>query len=365
MCNSSGSMYNFRAHTLRYLLNMNFDVIVVAPKDESSKLIVEMGCTFIHMPMNPKGVNPFADLVLLFKLSILYYRVKPNLIFHFTIKPNIYGSIASGIFKIPSVAVVTGLGYAFINDNIISRFARILYKIGLSFSNEVWFLNSDDKDFFVTSGIIAWRRAFILPGEGIDTDFYAYSKPNQKSTFTFLFIGRLLVDKGIREYVCAARMMYKKQPNCKFLIVGDCDAKNPTVIKKSELDEWMSDGYIEYLGTTTDVRKFIANADCVVLPSYREGLPRVLLEAASIGRAIIATDAPGCKDVVKHEINGFLCKIKDVNDLYRQMHKIISSEYETIIRLGIVGRDMILSKYGVDTINNIYLERIKKIIGVR
>lgn len=348
---------------MRYLLGLGFDIIVVAPEDDSSQYIVDMGCNFIHVPIDPKSVNPLADTALFFKLHSLYRRIKPSLIFHFTIKPNIYGSIAAGLLGIPSVAVVTGLGYTFINDNIISRIARILYRLGLLFANEVWFLNNDDMEHFLANTMVDNVRVFVLPGEGIDTDFYAYVKPSQKNTFTFLFIGRLLRDKGIGEYVKVAKIASEKQMNWRFLIAGDYGVKNPAAIKKTELDQWVSNGYVEYLGVATDVRQFISDADCIVLPSYREGLPRVLLEAASSGRAIIATDVPGCKDVVYHEINGYLCKIKDENDLLLQMHRISSCEYGERVRLGLSGRDIVSSKYSVEIVNNIYLEHIEKLLG--
>ena len=246
----------------------------------------------------------------------------------FTIKPVIYGAIAAKLFDIKTIVMITGLGTAFIADNWITRLVKLLYRFALSSVATVFFQNNDDKDLFLKSNIINPNVCKLTPGSGIDTRQFPYSSLPQKNKMTFILIARMLWDKGIGEYVEAAKIIKLKYPNTKFQLLGPLGVENRTSISDERMAAWEREGFIEYLGETTDVKPYIEKACCVVLPSYREGTSRVLLEAASMGRPVIATDVPGCREIVENRITGLLCRRKDYSDLSNKMEVMINLSFE-------------------------------------
>lgn len=363
--NTAWSIYNFRIDLIKYLEKNNYDVIVIAPYDDSVEKIKEI-CTYINIKLDRKGINVFNDLKFLYRLFKLYIDLDPDIIFHYTIKPNIYGSIASKFANKTSVAVVTGLGYSFIKENLITKISKLLYKISLKHSNEVWFLNKEDFNQFLEMNLIKKEKGYILKGEGINTDKYSpdlfKKKLEPKNNIKFLLIGRMIYDKGVKEFVNAAKIIKKRYKNVKFELLGPIDYDYSNSIDKETLLNWNKDKSINYLGETDDVRKYINQSDCVVLPSYREGVPRTLLEAASMETPLIATDVPGCRDVIDNNVNGFLCKVEDYKDLANKMEIFINlSKIEKKI-MGKKGRKKVKKEFDIDIIIEKYLNAINRLL---
>lgn len=331
---------------MRHLIDNGVEVTVMAPRDDTCKSLVEMGCQFIDLPIAQMGINPFVDLMTFWKFYTHFKRLKPEFSITYTIKPNIYGSIAAALANVPCIAVTTGLGYTFLNDNFIAKIARCLYKFALRYPREVWFLNNDDKIAFIQSNLVKCNKAYLIPGEGVDMQFYSPVKQlTEDENFRFIFVGRMLWDKGVGEYVEAARIVRKKYPKAIFQLLGACDTPNPSVIQFQQVMDWDIEGVIHYLGTTDDVRAFIANSGCVVLPSYREGIPRVMIEASSMCKPIITTNAPGCRDVIIDGETGLICQIKDVKSLAECCIQMLEKSKAERHKMGLAGRNYILENF--------------------
>jgi glycosyltransferase involved in cell wall biosynthesis len=344
--NTAFSICNFRFGILERLVADGYKVITVGPSDLYSAKLAAMGCEVIDMPMAAKGVNPKEDLFLLGQLRRLYKTIKPDFIFHYTIKPNIYGSVAARLAGIPSIAVTTGLGYTFMQNNWVARVARLLYKAAFLSPKEVWFLNEDDRQTFLRHRLVAPGKAVLLHGEGVNTThFCPQPAPPADGKTRFLLVARMLWDKGVGEYVEAARQVRKQHPDAVFQLLGECGVPNPSEVSREQMTEWEREGVIEYLGTTTDVRPYLAQADCLVLPSYREGVPRTLLEAAAMGKPLIATDAPGCRDVVVDGETGWLCPVKDATALAHCMNQLLAMPAADLQAMGMAGRRFIVDNF--------------------
>ncbi|GJB03941.1 glycosyltransferase family 4 protein [Aeromonas caviae] len=362
VANTSWSVFNFRYGLLNHLLRLGYDLTVIAPHDEFSDKMQEMGCRIIDLPMDAKGINPIEDCKIINILYRYYYNNRPDFIIHYTIKPNIYGSLAAKLAGIPSMAITTGLGYTFANGNIVAKVARLLYKFAFQYPKEVWFLNEDDRQTFLKHRLIADNKAVLLHGEGVDLGYFI---PQQKSqsdhTIRFLLIARMLWDKGVGEFVAAARIIKKQYPQATFQLLGACGVANPNAIERAQVALWEKEGVITYLGTTTDVRPMIADADCVVLPSfYSEGIPRTLMEAAAMERPIITTDNVGCRDVVIHGKTGLLCQVKDVNSLAVACEKFIQMSQNDRNGMGRAGRLLMADKFDEKMVIEQYMKALKK-----
>lgn len=359
--NTAWSLYNFRYGLISNFLERGFSVTILAPKDDYSPMLSNMGCDVFHLPMSAKGMNPIADLALLIRMIKIYRKLSPDFIIHYTIKPNIYGSVASKFVGIPSLAITTGLGYTFLNENIISKIARYLYKMAFGFPAEVWFLNSDDRQAFLLHNLVDEKKAVILHSEGINTSYFIpLPKPNYDDKFRFLLIARMLWDKGVGEYVESARLLKSRYPNVVFQLLGATDVLNPSVIDREQIAQWELDKDIEYLGTTSDVRSIISQADCVVLPSYREGVPRTLMEAAAMGKPLITTDTVGCRDVVINGRTGFLCPIKDASALADCMLQMLDMSNAERQAMGDAGRRLMIDKFDEQKTITQYLQTLTK-----
>lgn len=362
VANTSWSMFNFRNGVLSRLLEEGYQLTIIAPFDEFSEKLREMGCNVIDLQMSAKGTNPLQDVKLIYTLYQLYQKIQPNFIIHYTIKPNIYGSLAAKLAGIPSLAITTGLGYTFVNDNLVAKVAHGLYKLAFRFPEEVWFLNEDDRHVFLHKKLIESNKAILLHGEGVDiTHFSPQSISINDGKVRFLLIARMLWDKGIGDYVEAARILRQKYPQAIFQLLGSCGVANPSVIAREQIVEWESEGLVEYLGTTKDVRPIIANADCVVLPSfYREGVPRTLMEAASMEKPIITTDNVGCRDVVIHGKTGLLCQVKDANSLAVACEAFIQISQSERNEMGRAGRLLMAEKFDEKIVIEQYMNAFKK-----
>lgn len=354
----------FRGPLLAEFSKTGLRVHVAAPNlPPSSQLRVELeerGYTVHEIALVRTGINPSRDLHTLFELVRLLLRIQPTYVLSYTVKPSIYGSIAARIAGVPQrFVLITGLGYAFQGDGkrkLLGVVVRSLYKVALSGVQKVFFQNPDDESLF--------RRARLLPavvptkivnGSGVDVAAFSYSEP-PVGKMRFLLIARLLGDKGVREYALAAEKIRREFPGVTFALVGWID-DNPNAIKQEELDEWIQRGDIEYLGRLNDVRSAIQACNVYVLPSYREGTPRSVLEAMAMGRPIITTDAPGCRETVIDGDNGLLVPVKSVNGLVAAMQKMITDPIATM-RMGRRSRVIAEEKYDVHKVNSVMLSEM-------
>jgi glycosyltransferase involved in cell wall biosynthesis len=361
--NTSWNVYNFRMGLIKSLQENNYKVTVIAPRDEYTQKLIDCGCEYHELTMDSRGANVIKDFGLIFELTSIYKRVKPDVILHYTIKPNIYGTIAARINNIPVVNNVCGLGTVFLNKNFVYRIASWMYKIAFTSPKKVFFQNSADRDLFVENGLIKKEITELIPGSGIDLLKFKAGQYKRNEKFTFLLISRLIHDKGIIEYIEAIKLLKADGLDAKFQILGPKDPKHKRGIETSIVDQWIDSDIIEYLGTTDDVRDFINNADCVVLPSYREGTPKSLLEAASSAKPIVATNVPGCIDVVEHKYNGLLCEVKNAKDLAEKMKEITSYDDELLKKMGQNGRIKVEQAFDEKLVIDKYLVAIKELLA--
>ncbi len=348
--NSAWSVYNFRMDVIRHLIR-RYEILVFAPPDEFAELLTMEGCRFFPIHFNNRSENPIREYFLYRQLCTLYRQHRPDFIFHYVIKPNIYGSIAAASVSIPSVAVVTGLGYSFARFNWLYRTVMYLYKRALRKASEVWFLNQEDANLFIRKKITQPGKVRVLPGEGVNTSFFSPvgNRPvAREKTFQFLMSTRLLKSKGVRVYVEAARLLLQKKINVRFVLIGFFEKHHPDSITELELRVWQKKGLIQYSGFARDVRPYLRQADCFVFPSfYSEGVPRCLLEASSMEIPIITSRNRGCTEVVEDGLNGLLTNVNDIRDLAAKMEIMMATSSEARSEMGKRGRVRILEKFDV------------------
>ena len=364
--NTAWNIYNFRTGLIKALQAQGFDVVAIAPKDEYVGKIREMGIPFIPVKnLKRKGTNPTRDARLVRELTGIYQSEGIDLVLQYTIKPVIYGTIAAHHCGVKTINTLTGLGYAFLSKGLVNRLVQVLYRYTLKKADQVFFQNKDDLQLFLDNDLVDQHKAGIIHGSGIDTDYFqADSSPGGQGDLQFLFIGRLLEDKGIHEFVEAASMIKQSHPGSTFHVVGDLDAHNPSGISQQQLDDWVSHGWITFHGHVEDTRPYIEQADVVVLPSYREGLPKVMLEGMSMSRPLIATDAPGCRETVQDGVNGFLCEVKSGTSLATAMERMINASAEDRRAMGHASRQLALMKFDEQLIIKQYLKEMYQLLGL-
>ena len=356
--NTSWNIFNFRMNLVRALQEQGHEVHTVAPNDDYSRKLTEAGCVHHNIRMDSRGANPLKDLGLIFELFAVYRRIKPDVIFHYTIKPNIYGTIAAKLLRLPVVNNVCGLGTVFLKNNLVSAIAVLLYRVSFRFARKVFFQNPHDLKLFEDKRLVTKEIADLVPGSGIDLRKFRPVSFKRNKTFTFLLISRLITDKGILEYIEAINKLSAEGMNVRFQLLGAMDPEHKRGIQRSVVTDWVRRGMVEYLGMTDDVRKYIRKADCVVLPSYREGTPRTLLEAASSSKPIVTTDVPGCNNVVTDNYNGLLCRLRDADDLAAKMRRMATFDNQQLRKMGENGRSKVEAEYSETVVINKYLEAL-------
>lgn len=362
--NTAWGMWNFRGRVLAHFVERGFRVSVLAPYDEVwSARLRELGCEVYDLPVAAKGTNPLTDLGLYARFVRLFRQLRPDASITYTIKPNIYGSMAAQRLGIPYLPVTTGLGYVFLKRGLVSAVAKGLYRLAFRRARRVWFLNSDDVSTFRRSGLVAADRVEQLPGEGVDLAHFALTDVPEGPGVTFLLVGRMLTDKGVREFVEAAGYVRQHHPEARFQLLGAVWRDNPAAISAEQLEAWQRTGAVECLGATSDVRPYVAAADCVVLPSYREGVPCTLMEAAAMGRPLVATDVPGCREVVQDGVNGYLCRTKDARSLAEAMTRMLELPAEERRAMGLRGRRLMEERFDVRLIVQRYDEAVARLVG--
>jgi glycosyltransferase involved in cell wall biosynthesis len=367
--NTAWSLYRFRLGLARALRAAGYDVLLIAPSDAYSTMLIKEGFAFEVLNMRPHRGGLFSELRVFLELHKIYRQYKPALIFHYTIKPNIYGSLVSRWLGIPCVAVVTGLGkFLSVRSTWRQWFMDRLYHLGCYCSSQVWFLNQEDEAVFISKGLLTKEKSRILPSEGVDTSAFTPESAPIEPPLRFLFAGRLLREKGIELFVEAARIMTLKYPNLEYQVLGFIDPENPDSVTHSQVKKWVEEGAITYLGTSDDVSEYLAAASCVVLPTYyHEGIPRVLLEAAATARPSIASNHVGCRDVIEDGKEGFLCQPRSVAHLVEAMERFVHLPLAERKIMAGRGREKVVRLYDEKIVVKKYLNAIHEfgIIAVK
>jgi glycosyltransferase involved in cell wall biosynthesis len=366
VANTTWNIYNFRLNILEILLKNNFEIYVIAPVDKYI-FYKEKYPQVTHIQLKHLGrdsTNPIKDITLFFEFVKIYRQLKPDLVLHYTVKPNIYGGLASGYLKIPSIAVVTGLGYAFIHNGFIKKISKLLYQLSSKFHKRIIFENQDDKKLFIDEKLIPEHKGLSIKGCGVNTHFFSPAKlKHEHDKLIFTFIGRLLYDKGVLEFVEAAKIINSKYNNIEFWLIGEIDYSNPAMVREDDLVTWIKNDTIKYLGFKENIKKYIALSDCIVLPSYREGLPKTIIEAMSMEKVVLATDTAGCREAIEHGKNGLLVPIRDSGALALAIEQMINLKYEDRLSMGKEGRKKALTEFDDKLIANDIFNSISDILA--
>jgi glycosyltransferase involved in cell wall biosynthesis len=370
--NSAWNLLNFRAGLIRALLADGHTVVLAAPADEHVPALQALGVRFVHLPMHTHGTNPFTDLMLLWRFVRVMRRERPDVLLGYTAKPNVYGSLAAYALGIAVINNIAGLGSVFIRGGWLARVLQQLYRFALAWSRRVFFQNPDDLQLFLNLGLVAQPQTALLPGSGVDLHKFqrvplpylqgsAATQSAGHRRFVFLLVARMLKDKGVEEYVQAARLVKASYPHVECALLGFMDSDNPNAISAQKMQAWVDEGVVSYWGTSRDVREKLAQADCVVLPSYREGTPRTLLEAAAMGRPLIATNVPGCREVVCDGLNGLLCQPRDPQDLAKQMTNMLAMTDAQLQQMGYASRQWVEQRFDEQIVIDQYLKALNEL----
>ena len=362
--NAAWNIWNFRQPLVKALSADGHRITVLAPPDDSVADLERIGCRFRPLEMSVKGLNPVEDLKLQRRLKRIFLEERPDAILSFTIKNNIFGAQAARTAGVPFVPNVTGLGTAFLSGGLLQTIAEQLYRRAFGKLPIVFFQNEDDRDLFLDRKLVRADTARLLPGSGIDLVRFARAEmPSADAPPVFLMIARLLRDKGVIEFVEAARQIKARHPAARFQLLGATGSENRSAIDIATVEAWVAEGVVEYLGTTSDVRPAIAAASCVVLPSYREGAPRTLIEAAAMARPLIATDVPGCRAVVDADVSGFLCEVRNADSLATAMERFLALSPEARTEMGQAGRLKMEREFDQSLVVAAYREALVALTG--
>lgn len=355
LANNDVGLYKFRKNLIIELLKENI-VYISLPYGEYIDELVALGCKFINTKVDRRAMNPITDLFLMLRYYSLLSSLKPDLVITYTIKPNIYGGFVSRIKKITYCANITGLGKVFQNNNSLRKVIIFMYMIALKYCKTVFFENSENLNIFVKNKIANLDNAVKLNGAGVDLIEYPQSEyPNIDQGIRFLFIGRIMKDKGIEEFLESARIIKRIYTNAYFDIVGPNEDDY-----EYKLQEFENQGIIKYHGSQKDVIPFIQSCHCFVLPSYHEGMANTLLESAAIGRPLIASDISGCREIIRENNNGFLVKPKDVFDLVNKLEQFIKLSYQEMLNMSVESRKIAECNFDKVTVVNETLKNIYK-----
>lgn len=363
--NSSWNLLNFRSGLIRALIASGYDVVALAPRDASTANVERLGCRFVELPMSPTGKGVFSNLRLLLRFFLVLRHERPDWFLGFTIKPNIFGSLAARLCGTRHINNITGLGSVFSERTMLTRLTIILYTFALAKSSCVFFQNSEDLNLFANEGILKNRLADLLPGSGVDLEHFHNHQIDAKSaineanrTLSFILVSRMLRDKGVVVFYEAARSLLDSGLKAEFRLLGPI-AEGREGVPLATIQKWQDEGVVTYLGETDDVRPFVLASDCVVLPTfYREGVPRALIEAAAMGRPLIATDVAGCREIVIDKKNGYLCAPRSADDLAAKMQLFIDQSKKNKEQMGRSSRAMVEQSFDEKFVINKYLDRV-------
>ncbi len=356
LTNSIAGLHSFRKELIKTIIDSGFDVYISEPDDDlRAQYFTSIGCNILKTNMSRRGKNPFTDLKLLLVYLRIIRSIRPRVVLTYTIKPNIYGGIASRWCHIPQLANITGLGDAIENPGLLSKFTIALYRLGLKKAKTVFYQNASIEEFCIKHRI--GRLGRLLPGSGVNLDWHTLKAyPADGSTMKFNFIGRVLKDKGIEEFFEMARTIRAKYPFVEFHILGDCEGAYETQLRGLQ-----KDGTIVWHGAVTDVRPYIEDSYATIHPSYHEGMANVILETCAAGRPVIACNINGCKEAIDDGVNGFLCRVRDAVDLAEKVERFIMLPYERKVQLGLNAREKMKREFDRKIVIEAYLEEIEDI----
>jgi len=366
VANTTWNIYNFRLNIIEALLGQGYEVVVLAPMDE----YIEYKERFpqvkhLHIRVLTRdGKHPIKDIALIEELRRKYKATKLDLVIHYTHKPNIYGAIAGKLTGVPTIGIVTGLGYPFLRKGWMEKLVSLMYKMTSGFHKKIIFENEDDRTLFINKGIVKEEKSISVKGCGVNIDHFSPDDSLPRNGVTrFTFIGRMLYDKGIKEFVNAAAEI-KKQYNgkSKFTVVGEIDKHNPSSVNPDELAKWVHEDIIDYKGYVKDVRKIISDSDCIVLPSYREAIARSITESMAMGKPVIATETAGCREAIDHGENGFLVPVKDTAALQDAMANMINMQNSELEQMGKNGREKTIAIFDDRIIANNIVQVVNQIL---
>lgn len=357
LTNSVSGLHSFRKEVMKAIVDAGYTLYIAFPdKDERAGYFESIGCKYVDIRFERRGMNPFKD----FKLIMNYVRaikhIKPIVVLTYTIKPNVYGGMAAYLCKTPLLANVTGLGDSLENPGLLQKLTIILYRLGLCKAQTVFFQNEANRKFCITHKIVHIEQTTLLPGSGVNINHHRYQDYPVDGIIKFLFIARLLKDKGTEEYFEAAKEIKSKYPNTEFQILGTVEGDY--IDKLNELEKV---GIITFLGKTSDVRPFIGKVHCTVMPSYHEGLSNVNLESAANGRPVITTNVPGCKETVDDGTTGILCEPRSIESLKKALEKFLKLPYEKKMQMGRAGREKVEKEFNRQIVIDRYLDAIKNV----
>jgi len=363
--NSSFALTNYRLNLLKVLQDAGYLVVAAVPQDEGASKLVDEGIEVRFVPVAPHGTSVARELLLLRGYYRLLRELRPRAFLGFTIKPNIYGALAARAVRVPVINNVTGLGLVFTKGGLLRRIVGALYRVAFRRAYRVFFQNRESRDLFLSLGFVREDQAFLLPGSGIDLHRFAPGSPRQapeEPAFTFLLPSRLMWEKGVAEYCEAAGWLRAHRPGVRFQLLGAVEPSwNKAGIPREQVARWEREG-VEYLGSTKDVRPFFEAADCIVLPSYYpEGVPRALIEAAAMGKPVITTDTPGCRDVVDDASTGFLCAPRSAEDLVQAMLRLVDLDPAERAAMGERARQKAERQFDERLVIDAYLSALKSL----
>lgn len=355
LSNHHSYTYNFRKEIIERLIDENYKVYVVLPYGEKVELLKEMGCEFIDLPLDRRGMNPFVDFKLIIKYYKIISKIKPDAVLSYTIKPNIYGGIVTKLKKVPFYPNITGLGSAVENKSVIQKFIISLYRLSLNKSTSIFFQNKENQDFFINH-IFKPEKYKLIPGSGVNLEHFKVMDYLSDDIISFVFISRIMKEKGIDQYLAAAKYINNRYTNIEFHICGFLEDDYEEII-----NEYEELGIIKYHGMVGDIREILKDIHCTIHPTYYpEGMSNVLLESLASGRPIITTNRSGTREIVEEGVNGFMIEAKNTKQLISAIEKFINLSYEEKKELGLMGRKTVERQFDRKIVTNAYLEEIKK-----
>ena len=355
--NTSWYLYNFRASTIQTFRENGNRVICLSPPDDfSQRLVDKLGAEHIPLPLDGKSTGALQELQSLRFIWKVIGEYQPDFVFNFTVKMNVYCGLVCGLLRIPFANNISGLGTAFIHDSWLFRRVRQVYGLVNRRARRLFFQNKEDLSVFRDKGLLGNTPFTLLPGSGVDLARFAVSSLPETGPFTFIMIARLLGDKGVREYAEACRLLRAEGLDVRCLLVGPLGVSNRTAISEDEVRQWQEEGILEYSGATDDVRPLIEQAHVLVLPSYREGMPRTVLEAAAMGRPAIVTDVPGCRHAIEPKVTGWLCEARNAESLAEQMRRVVTMDEIEVQRAGNAARRRMEERFSEEIVIQAYLD---------
>lgn len=357
LANNDEGLYKFRGELLEEFLAKQHEVFISLPYGEFIPMMQEMGCQFIRTEFNRRGMNPLADIKLLLSYIKVIRAVHPDIILTYTVKPNIYGGLAAKLTWVPCIANITGLGTAIQKGGMMRRFMLFMYRLGLRKSACMFFQNRSNMDFFTQRRIVKGNTR-LIPGSGVNlANFMPTPYPDEQDGLRFLFIGRIMRDKGIEELLSAAEAIRQTHPEATFTILGSCDEDYGKRLREAE-----QKSIITWPGLQKDVRPYIANSHCTVLPSYHEGTANVLLESAAMGRPVIATRVPGCRETYEESLTGLGCEARSAIDLTRAIKAFIALPQNEKAAMGLAGRKKMEAEFDRQKVIDAYYQEIRRAV---